>query len=275
MSGVIVADAGPLHYLILTKLRILFGISVAALLLGGGCSNDNSHALNVIHDSQAAYAALSSYSDTGEGVQEIMGTTITTRFGVWRPNLYRVEWEEEIHTQMGMTLKNKKAIWSAGDGNFRLDRTSAEKVESPEAACGGANSATGSIPGDFFATKSHNSLGILAECPDPVQGNDETIEGVECNTVTGKHQVSGGMTSKMTLWTGKNDHLIHESKVVIENLAAMDIPESASPSAKEALQRAFESSKGKPTIFTVKRENISLNKPFEKSVFVHVEPAIK
>ena len=270
-----------------TKLKIALGTGVAALLVGGAIIvalrnsshsnlNDKSPALKVIHDSQTAYAALSSYSDTGKGVQEVMGTIITSTFSVHlaRPNFYRVEWDE-TQTQVGMTMGSKKAIWSAGDGDFRLGRAGAERMESREIAFGGANSATGSIPGDFFGTENHNSLGILAESTNLDQGNDDTVEGVECHTLTGKRQVSGGMTDTTTLWIGKKDHLIHQSKAVLENLAGIEIPDSMNATAKEALQRAIERSKGKPTVFTITRENISVNKPIQKSDFVHEESVSK
>jgi outer membrane lipoprotein-sorting protein len=98
------------------KLQLAVGISAAIILVGGtttavlssDLAGDNLPPGEIIKKAQEKYASLTSYSDVGKTVATLNGTTITTAFTirVARPNLYRIDWEQPVHSN----FSNKGAV---------------------------------------------------------------------------------------------------------------------------------------------------------------------
>jgi len=96
------------------------GVGVAALLAGGAvrmaisqtAGGDKATAQEIAGRSREAYAALSSYSDSGTVIWEMAGQNFTLTFNtrLQRPNLYRVDWTQV----MGL----KGVVWSDGSGDY-------------------------------------------------------------------------------------------------------------------------------------------------------------
>jgi hypothetical protein len=106
-----------------TKIRIALGITAGVLAASGAIKvapandsssgvHDNSQAPKIIQDSLAAYATLSSYSDTGTTVSESNGRSRTNTFRILlaRTNLYKIEWAES--NMMGSAIASRGAVWS-------------------------------------------------------------------------------------------------------------------------------------------------------------------
>jgi len=185
--------------------------------------------------SQEKYASLTSYSDEGQTVATLNGSTITTKFTIRlaRPNLYQIEWEQEQTSELSFsTTKTKtQAVWSAGDGDFlEMLGRGAQKLKDKETALSSATgisgSASGTIPGTFFKMNWGNQLGTVSG---ENQQADEIVGNVDCYVFTSESKK--GVTH--TLWIGKQDFLIHQvrnvesveaEKAMLTN-AAKDHPE--------------------------------------------------
>ena len=244
-----------------TKLKLAIGITAGILLAGGATTmlvfhtrNDEKLApLEIIKDTQNAYAALSSYSDTGTTLQTVGSMTITNTFKIRlaRPNLYRIEWEEPAP---GFT--NKGAVWSAGNGDFLLtaktgheqnakrskEQDMASNLSSATASSGSASSA---IPGTFFGQNWGNiTLKPLASGRSKLtRQKDENVGGFDCLVVAGDVSGKNGANMKMTLWIGKRDFLIHQSQQAVAGLPRMPELQAALSDSeiRDSLSRA-----GKP-----------------------------
>jgi outer membrane lipoprotein-sorting protein len=198
-------------------LKWTLGISAAIILTGGtttvvlssDLAGDNLPSGEIIKRAQEKYASLTSYSDEGRTVATINGTIITTAFTIRlaRPNLYRIDWEQPVHS----SYTNKGAVWSAGEGDFLRMGRGAEKQASQEMALGSATGiscgAAATIPGTFFKMNWGNQLGgsVSSEKPQP----DQKVGDVDCYVLTSD---SKGRTR--TLWIGKQDFLIHQVRTV-------------------------------------------------------------
>ncbi len=196
------------------KIKFAAGVGAGILLTGGAVtvaiaqtvgSNDGWTAQEIMAKSQAAYAALTSYSDEGKTVSSIGTTTVaphTFSIKLARPNLYRVEWDQN----MGF-YDQKGAAWCAGDGDFRAMGTSINRSSNKEDALGSATGISGgasaSIPGTFFKMNWGNQLGGTMKSATKLP--DEKIGDTDCYVLT---DAKGGRTR--TLWIGKQDFLIRQ-----------------------------------------------------------------
>jgi len=248
---------------------LLAGVSTNTILEPSG---EAFPAMKIIHDSQAAYASLSSYSDTGKSLIETDGRVLTSTFStrLARPNLYRIEWEQ-TQTIMRTQIASKEAVWSDGTGDFYLGRVGTEKREKREISFAVAAATTGTIAEVFFGEDNLNSLARLAESPNLIVEKDEVIDGVDCRVVSGQ-RAQNGITVATTIWIGKTDNLLHRVKDVLGGFA-IPIPDSLSATTKKALQEEMEREQVKSRVFSITYNNISVNKPFQKSDFVHEESA--
>jgi hypothetical protein len=188
---------------------------------------------------RAAYAALSSYSDSGNVVFEMAGQKMASTFNtrLARPNLYRIE------CLQGTGLKG--VVWSDGTGDYlQLDPGSPatpaalaaiaatgvksdanpQKMQTMKAAlahaAGFSYSAATTIPAAFF----DQNCGDVFVYPAvsgryPLQKEqDGTIGGVDCYVVSTVMDLSktpeAGKPGTVftTLWIGKSDFLIHQSR---------------------------------------------------------------
>lgn len=205
-----------------------------------GGAGDNLSPGEIFKNAQEKYASLTSYSDEGKTVAVLNGMTLTTTFAIRlaRPNLYRIEWEQPVHS----SFTNKGVVWSAGEGDFMVigDRD-AQKQSSRESALGGATGISGSaaatIPGTFFKMNWGNQLGG-STASEKRQG-DEKVGDVDCYVF--KSELKGTIK---TLWIGKQDFLIHqvrtetsaEAEKAALSQAAKDHPEIIARLEKSGLQ---------------------------------------
>jgi len=220
------------------KYKFASGMGAAVLLAGGaatvaisqaGHGNDPLSAQEIAEKSRDAYAALSSYSDSGTVVFDMGSQQLTNAFNtrLQRPKLYRIDW-----TQTGGLSTTKAEVWSDGSGDYTLmgdplgrnlpgQDAKLTKWGSLNLALSAAMplsySATATIPGAFFNQDLGDFVTPAASGRYPLKmEKDAKVGGVEC------YVLSSGMidlskvanigkpgTAATTLWIGKDDFLIH------------------------------------------------------------------
>jgi hypothetical protein len=240
-------------------------VGIVALLAGGAATvaisqtsgNDKLTALEIAKQAQAAYAALSSYSDSGTAVSEAGGQTATTTFNIrlQRPNLYRMDW-----TQTGGNYTSTGVVWSEGSGDFFvMGAAGQEKSFQPQkmidmqqafASATGVSSQATSIPATFYKKNFGDVLGVPATGRTELKKeSDEMINGVDCHVFTSKLDTAKllngtktpanvgnlGITTT-TFWIGKRDHLIHKTRTSIEGMS-MTLPRKNDEFYKTMLER--------------------------------------
>jgi hypothetical protein len=125
-----------------------------------------------------------------------------------RPNLYLIQWTQDFGF-----FETTGAVWSAGNGDFRLIQNSTTPAVHPtkystlemalSSATGVSGSASGSIPGTFFKMNWGNKLGV--DMQTATSKPDEKIDGIDCYVLT-QTKVWG----IQTIWIGKQDFLIRQ-----------------------------------------------------------------
>ena len=291
------------------KLKFALGASMAVLIAGGVATIALSEINNdtkltpqeIAKSSQAAYAALSAYSDHGTVKTEGAGQTKTTAFNIrlQRPNLYRVDW-----TGIGGFYNSKGIVWSDGTGDFfqmgaagKDFDSKPEKMHDMQMAMGGASGVSGSaastIPASFFKQSWGDSLGIAASGRFATKREkDEHIADVDCfvistvlNPIPLPNNRGTTGTDTTRLWIGKKDYLIHQVQIISEGARVPPPQESdadiqgilekqnkpATPGAIAALRTqleiALKQSQGAKYVFTQKHENISVNQKLAPADF--------
>jgi RNA polymerase sigma factor (sigma-70 family) len=209
---------GTLNIMTYAKLKLAIGITAGILLAGGAATvaisqtngNDRLTTQEIFKQSQDAYASLSSYSDEGKTVATLNDMTLITTFTIKlaRPNFYRIEWQQPVHS----FYTNQGVVWSAGKGDFMVmgDRgaqNQGNRESALSSATGISGSAAATIPGTFFKMKWGNQLGAAASSE--TRRADEKVGEVVCYVLTSE---SKGRTR--TLWIGKKDFLIHQVRTV-------------------------------------------------------------
>jgi RNA polymerase sigma factor (sigma-70 family) len=297
------------------KLKLAAGVGVAVLLAVGVATmaisqtsyEDKLTPQEIAGQAQDAYAALSSYSDNGTAVTEGGGQTATTTFNIrlQRPNLYRIDW-----TQTGGSYTSKGVVWSAGNGDyFMMGAAGQEKTFKPQKVndlqqalamgTGVSGQASSTIPGTFFKQNWGDALGIFVSGRSQLKREgDEKVGDVDCHVISsvidpaklpgqGKLPNTTGKvgTITTTLWIGKRDHLIHQTRTTMESATITPPPESdsdikiilerqnrpATPEAIAALRTELEHSlklaQGAKYIFIQTHENIAVNRRFTPADF--------
>ena len=306
---------GTMKMMTWLKLKFVAGVGAAVLLAGTAATVAISQSASfgsvtpqqIAKQSEDAYAALSSYSDSGTAVGEGAGQTTTTTFNIrlQRPNLYRVDW-----TSTGGLYIGKGVVWSDGSGDFLVTGAAGqEQSEEPVkmhdmqfalgAAAAVSASAGSTVPAAFFKQTWGDALELFGAGVSKIKrGNDAKIGGVDCYVVSsvidpanmpdqGKLPKNTGKAGIMTttLWIGKRDHLIHQARTTMEGASITPPYESdaaiktilkrqnkpATPEAIVALRTELETSmkqaQGKTVVFTQTHENISVNQTFPSSDF--------
>jgi outer membrane lipoprotein-sorting protein len=215
------------------------GAGVAALLAGGAArmarsqtaGGDGMTAQEIAGKSREAYAALSSYSDSGRVVSEMNGQkqTLTFHTRLQRPNLYRVDWTHQ--TGLISYGRENGVTWSDGGGNFLLTAAPGEEQNAQSRkmqdmkmalarATGQSWSAASTIAGAFYG----QDLGDVFSAPVasgryPLErGKDAQVGDIDCYEVSSvidfsKIPETGKPgTASTTLWIGKSDFLIHQTR---------------------------------------------------------------
>lgn len=261
---------GTLKLMTYAKLKLAICLTAGILLAGGATTvvvsqtsgSDKLTALEIAQQSKDAYAALSSYSDSGTVVAESTGgnvnTTFTTR--LQRPNLYRVDWTQTTSHAPQSTGR----VWSAGDGFFmQMSMGGREIYPTPVnqhtmqmslgAASGVSSSASSTIPGAFFGDLSKaDVLGLAVMGANKMiiltKEADAKIGDVDCHAFTsaidpsklpGGGKLPNGMgtvgKTATTLWIGKKDHLIHQVRQTIDT-SSMSMPAMSDETIKTTLE---------------------------------------
>ncbi|MDR3460180.1 MAG: hypothetical protein P4N60_22360 [Verrucomicrobiae bacterium] len=161
-------------------------------------------AADIVKQSLAKYASLTSYSDEGVTVSTL-GPTIakshifTLKLG--RTNLYQVVWRQAGEIS--------GAAWSAGTGDYLwMGRGfDLQKCKDRETALASATGVSGGVaanlPGAFF-NLSWGGL-LRAHQTDFTRAPDDKVGEVDCFVLT--HAADGRAN---TVWIGKQDWLIHQ-----------------------------------------------------------------
>jgi len=193
----------------------------------------------ILKKAQETYASLSSYSDTGKIISETVDYTLTNSFSIRlaRPNLYRIEWDE--NSEDGI-------CWSSGDTNYihmRLNGiwTPVREESNPQNAISPSSALV--VPAAFFGKiyseiNWGDDLALFVSSPSVVRLADEKIKNDECYVFN----VNGEPT--IYIWIGKKDFLIHRIKTFAKNAA------------------------GKEFTFIETHENIATNQPFTEHDFL-------
>ena len=229
------------------NLRRAAGAGVAAFLAGSSATvaisqtggGDALSAQEIAGKTRDAYAALSSYSDSGNVVSEIAGQTITLTFNIrlQRPNLYRIDWTQST----GL----KGAVWSDDSGDYlrvepgspatpgalaALTAAGLKNDPNPQKmpdrhkalarAAGLSYSAASIIPGAFFGQNCGDVFVYPAIAGRyPLQREkDGKVGNLDCYVVSTEMDLSKepdagkpGTVSAL-LWIGKTDFLVHQSR---------------------------------------------------------------
>jgi RNA polymerase sigma factor (sigma-70 family) len=243
------------------KLAVVAGVSVlftggialvAVSQIGGGGQLSPQQ---IAKRSQTAYAALSSYSDSGKIIDTIGTQEIPTTFNIrlQRPNLYHIDW-----TQTTAYFTNGGSVWSAGSGDFMAMNNSGyaarpEKYRDMQsvlaAATGVSGGASSTIPGTFYQQNWGDTLKVAASGRNQfTMQNDESISGVDCYVMSSSMDSSslpqqgqlpnhGGKIGKRTttLWIGKEDYLIHQVETIVEG-ASFKLPVMSDAQIQKMIQ---------------------------------------
>src|SRR5208282_2507090 len=221
------------------NLKLTAGVSIVVLLAVGAATvaisqtgGDEPTAQEIAAKTRDAYAALSSYSDSGKVVSEMSGQTNSLAFNIrlQRPNMYRINWTQKTGLMAGVPSDNG-VVWSDDSGDyFQTTANGAgksaetQKVESMKTAlhraAGPSWSTAATIPGAFF----NQNFGDVFAYPAilgryPIQKEkDRNVGAVDCYVVSTEMDLSKvpdagkpGTVAAM-LWIGKKDLLIHQSR---------------------------------------------------------------
>lgn len=260
------------------SIAILFNISIATVAFSQTNDGSNLTPQEIVKKTLDAYAALSSYSDTGTTVKSEAGgqaTTTTFSLRLQRPNLFRVLW-----TQTSGNLTNTGRWWSDGNTNFGENSSyllggavgqetndeptimwlpfalSDERTESWLASL---------IPEIFFAEifrsiEQDNILTQITSYPTNTTLSDGKIGNIDChvvsitfNAVNFPNFHTGRTIAR--LWIGKQDYLLRQIQSTHE---APQMQISNVPIARV---------KSREMVLTQTHENISLNQKFSVADF--------
>jgi RNA polymerase sigma factor (sigma-70 family) len=255
---------GTMKIMTWMKLKFAAGVGVAALLAGGVAtvaisqtSGDDKLAQEIVAKSHDAYAALSSYSDSGAVVSQIAGQNVTTTFNtrLQRPNLYRIDW-----TQTAGTVTSKGIVWSDGSGDnlqiiapdFLTAATGQKKNDKPQKmpnmktalalATPLSAFAASTIPGTFFKQDLGDFTGPAASGRYPLKiENDAKVGDVDCYVVSSEmidlskvpNIGKPGKVSTM-FWIGKKDFLVRQTRTRYVEKA-----DSSDQAIDEAIQKSL------------------------------------
>jgi hypothetical protein len=242
-SSTITLVKGTLKLMAWSKLKIAVGVALAALVVGAGVTvvsqtvrSNTTDLERIVKEATDAYAALTSYSDTGtvdvKGGGPATQTTFTIR--LQRPNSYYVEW-----SQTGGAFDSGGKTWNDGTGNYvQINNAGqvgkAQKMQSMELALGMAtgvsSQAASMVPSMFFNQSWGNMLrGSLSPSSHVSRGKDEKNGGIDCFVITSELDMSklpkgNGFAAKVvsqmsklktTFWIGKQDHLVRQTRTVM------------------------------------------------------------
>jgi len=282
------------------KIKFAAGVGVAALLAAGtatvaisrpAAGDGAMKPAEILAKTHAAYAALSSYRDHGTVVSQIGGQELRMDFHtrLQRPGSYRIDWQHETGP-MGMATGSDGVIWSdaAGD-HLRTDgsaltaqKAETKRLKSRKQAAGAAMAhslgAAETVPGAFFG----EDLGDMFVTPAlagryPLHAEADAVAGgVDCLVLTTDamdlSQVPGvgkPGTATITLWIGKQDFLLHQSRT--KYTEKVDEQVLNSDAALDAAIKKSLAMQGKPAT----PDAIAAMRPMMRTVMKQVQSTLK
>lgn len=297
-SSLTVLAQETLKLMAYSKIKMGLGLGLAALLVGGTITTtvmrmDRNQTLTpreIMSRSVDAYAALSSYSDTGVVSSEVGSQTLTLTFAtrLERPNLYRVTW-----AQTNGPNQATGTVWSAGNGdNLQVTApgflaatikqaapNQPQKMPNLAAALARAmpysSFAATTIPGMFFAQDIGDFAAPAASGRYPLlKEADAPVDGVDCYVVSSAAidlsklpRIGKPGTATATFWIGKQDFLIHQTRMkYVENaVPAAQWNQTVDDAIKQSLRR-----QNKP----VTPEAVAALRPQMKSILKQVQDSL-
>ena len=248
-------------------------------------------AQEIVRRSHDAYAALSSYSDSGVVVFDMGSQTLTITFNIrlQRPNLYRIDW-----TQNTSPYTNKGAIWSDGSGDhlqfaapdFLTATTGQNNNGKPQTmnnmqmalarAVPLSSFAASTIPGTFFNLTLGDFFAPAASGRYPLEGEKDALIGdVDCYVVSSAMidlsklpDIGKPGTAATTFWIGKKDFLIHQCRMKYVEKADASAP--TDQAMDEAIKKSLKM-QNKP----VTPEAIAAMRPQMKTIMKQVQSTLK
>jgi RNA polymerase sigma factor (sigma-70 family) len=286
------------------KLKFAMGVGAVALFAGGVATvaisqtggGDKLTAPEILRQSQNAYAALSSYSDSGTAS---MGTgnrtAITTIFNtrLQRPNQYRIE----VTGSTGL----KADVWSGGNGNYLSiepvspatpvalaallaagQKTNSQPQELPDMKTALAQAmplsgfASSTIPEIFFNQNGSDFAGPAASGRFPLnKESDAKIGGIDCYVVSSGlidlskiPDIRKAGSASTTFWIGKKDFLIRQC--YIRYVEKVDAGAMSDQAIDEAIKKSLEM-QHKPAT----PEAIAAMRPQMKEIMKQVQSTLK
>jgi hypothetical protein len=202
---------------------------------------DQTTAEQIVEKSREAYAALSSYSDSGTVVSEMAGVTNTLSFKtrLQRPNQYRISWK--LNTPLKVMPGSEGITWSDGTGDYVLSSGSSQE-KTPKrmvdmksalsAAAGFSWSTSLAVPGAFFHGDFRDAFValVLSGHYPLTREKDAKLGNIDCYVVSSVIDLSKAPetgksgTASTRLWIGQHDFLIHQSRTKLVNEVAPDKP---------------------------------------------------
>jgi RNA polymerase sigma factor (sigma-70 family) len=290
---------GTVKTMMWLKLKFAVGVSVAVLVTGGVATvaisqtggGDKPTAQEIAGKSRDAYAALSSYSDSGTVVSEIAGQNVTTTFNIrlQRPNLYRIDW-----TQTAGPYTSKGVVWSDGSGDnlqitapdFLVAAAGQKKNDKPQKmpnlktalalATPLSGFAASTIPGTFFNQNLGDFVAPAASGRYPLKKEkDAKVGDVDCYVVSSEMidlskvpDIGKPGKASTMLWIGKRDFLIHQSR-----MRYVEKTDSSAPT-DQAIDEAIKTSlkmQNKPAT----SEAVAAMRPQMKEIMKQVQTTLK
>jgi RNA polymerase sigma factor (sigma-70 family) len=240
-----------LKFLTYAKLKLTIGITAGILLAGATTlvisqttNHDKLTPQEIAQQSQDAYAALTSYSDSGTVMAEIAGKNIRTTFNIRlaRPNLYWIDW------MTAAPNGPKGAAWSDGSGDYfemgaaGIDKEKMKDMQTALAYTAMMGTSAIAVPETFFKLTLGDQMDLIVTGKvEARREKDGQVGDVNCYVIssvvdtakmraqrtlpegTGKMRTA---TETKLFWIGKRDHLIHQIQSSVD-LASMTLTSPA------------------------------------------------
>ena len=289
---------GTMQTMTWLKIKFAAGVGLTTLVAGGAATvaisqsvgGGNLTAQKITAKSRDAYAALSSYSDSGTSVAEIGGQAVTTTYHIrlQRPNLYRIDW-----TQTTAQFTSKGVVWSDGSGDYmqvtapdfmmaatgQKQNDKPQKMQNMQMALARvaplSASAASTIPGAFFRQKLGDFVAPAASGRYPLKmEQDAKVGDMDCYVVSSDPidlskvpDIGKPGTCSTLLWIGKQDSLIHQSRTTY--VEKSDAGASSDKAIDDAIKKALQIQKKPAT-----PEAIAAMRPQMKEIMKQVQGSL-
>jgi len=305
-----------LKFMTWAKAKFALALGATSLLAGGAITvaltsspPDQISAPDILRKAHEHYRSLSTYSVSGKISLEMNDQRIVNNFSLplARPDRYLIQWKRAPGSpplpRSALRFANQGIVWSAGDLNFLLvNNLRYYQSADTYVALGSAIHSAGAFPVAsaiaFFGWDWHGFGGMDGASPirsfafsgpSPPESHfarmkDDKVADIRCYVVTAKEP---GAT--ITLWIGKQDLLIHQSRVfksalkmpplddkaIGQMLASRNIPVSpqsialAKPMINQQIEQFFKS----PLTVTETDEVMAADSAFSQNDFTTEVPA--